>query len=72
MIQDFSCTRSALCYVRWRQCSRLNPSYEFHFEGLVRIQDVNPKTIVLKYKTRVELVAAGIIWYMFLVQCEEL
>jgi hypothetical protein len=38
------------------QCSRLKPSYEFHFEGLVRIQDVIPRVIEMKYKTHIKLV----------------
>ena len=46
---------------RKHQCSRLKPSYEFHFEGLsnfslsveglVQIQDVNPR-IILKWNTK--------------------
>ena len=48
------------------QCSRLKPSYEFHFEGLsnlsalveglVQIQDVKSKNIEMKYKTHIKLV----------------
>ena len=63
------------------QCSRLKPSYEFHFgglsnfrpsvEGLVQIQDVNLRIIEMKYKTHIKLVHE-LLWYMFPIQCEEL
>jgi hypothetical protein len=48
------------------QCSRLKPSYEFHFEGLstfrpsveglVQIQDVNSRNIEMNHKTHIKLV----------------
>ena len=57
-------------------CSRLKPSYEFHFEGLsnfssstkrlVQIQDFNLRI----YKWNTSLI--WIIWYMFPIQYEEL
>ena len=36
-------TGSSATNGRFSQWSRLKPSYEFHFEGLVQIQDVNPR-----------------------------
>ena len=62
------------------QCSRLKPSYEFHFEGLsnfnssikglVRIQDVNLR--ILKWNTKLILnLCNNYIWYTLPIQCEE-
>ena len=61
------------------QCSRLKPSYESHFEGLsnfspsvkglVQNQDINPR--IQKWNKNLCQTCAWIIWYMFLVRCEE-
>ena len=78
-VSDWRVVRERILIDR-EQCSRLKPSYKFHFEGfsnssplgegLVQIQDVNSR--ILNETQNSYQTHACIIWYMFLVLCEKI